>query len=166
MSQQAKAFRTLIYTLLAGPVLIGAAVYSVLNRSTAKTPFNPPLAVVAAQVVVAVVLHFVCEASYRRVQPLGLDLSEQDAPRQAFARFMASVVMRFALCEGLIIVSLVAAFVVSSGGYGVYLVGFVLGEALLLIHAYPWRRPVLKTQARLDADGRRGALAEAFGISE
>lgn len=154
----AQSARILSGALMAGLVLVGIALFSVLG-----TEDTPPLWLVVAQLGAGVGVHVLLESIGYRIRPLDRDLDDAQAELAARTAWQSSTMLRFALSEAIAIVSLVAAFVLE-GGILTYAVGAVVSLALMVVHVWPWSRPVGRVAAALEASGRRTGLREEFGV--
>ena len=145
--------RTLAAALTSAVVMFGVVAFAVLGSRD-----YPPVWLAAALGGLALVAHAAAEAFGYRAPAL----SPQDGPEAARAAgraaYQASMVLRFALCEAVAIIALVAAFAVSPSTAKTYLVGGTLSLALLLWHVWPSERSIRRVQAQLDRGGGRSEL--------
>lgn len=79
--------------------------------------------------------------------------------------FCPTPILRFAISEFVAIASIAAAFVLPDGDVLVHVGGALVSLVLMVVHVWPWARPVGKTADALEAGGRRSGLREAFGVS-
>lgn len=148
--------------------LIGSVGAILLALSFVLPPGDEALSPVAAlvQLVAALALHVVLDRIGYAVPALDRSLDVDQATGRAMVINQQRTVFRFVFAESIFIISLALAFAgVVAGGFWVVAVGAVLALALLGVHVYPWRRPVERTAERLEADGARTRLREAFGVS-
>ena len=152
--------RILVGALMAALVFIGMALLFVLPLDQA-----PPLWVPLAQLAAGAGIHLVLEAIGYRTPPLEPSLDDDAAAAQALVRYQSGMFLRFALCEAVAIASIALAFVLPTGGWVVYGVGAVVSLVLMVVHVWPWSRPVGKAADALEASGRSSRLREVFGIA-
>lgn len=160
----AMSTRTLAGTLMGSLVILGFALYFVLAGTGEGLALPEPVWLPAAQLALAAVLHGTITAVGYQVQPLRPGLSAEAAFAQARQRYQATMMVRFALGESLALASIAGAFVISEGGYVLYLVGALLSLVLLWVHVWPSQRLVSRVADLLERDGVRSGLREAFGI--
>ena len=125
----------------------------------------PPLWLVGAQVVAAVVLHLLVEATGYRTRAIHPETDPASAGAEATQAFIAGTIRRAALCESIALASVVGAFLVTSGGYAGLLTGAGISLALMAVHVWPGRGPVEKTVISLERDGGRSELRERLGLA-
>lgn len=140
-------------------VFIGLACVFVLPVDEA-----PPLWVPIAQVVAGIGVHTVLEAIGYHMDPLDPSLTGDDAAAQARASWQSSMIVRFALSESIAILSLALAFVLPEGGFLIYAGGALVALVLMVVHVWPWARPVGKLADQLESAGQASGLREAFGV--
>ena len=158
-AQFAMSMRILSSALMGALFFIAIALYFVL-----PTDEVPPLWVPAAQLLAGFSVHLLLDAVGYRTLPLDSSLSDNDAKAQSRLRFQAATTMRFAFSEAIAIASIVLAFVLVEGGFLVYAVGMVVALVLMIVHVWPWSRPVGRFADNLEAAGKPSGLREAFGI--
>jgi hypothetical protein len=156
--------RVLAGALMGALVVIAVVMYVVLG-ATEDVLAPPPLWLVAAQVVAGLAAHGFCEALGYRTRPLDPSLDADEARTVARARFQAGMILRFAVCEAIAIVSLAMAFVVGEGGWLGYVTGAAVSLVLMAVHVWPWSRPVDRVRLALERDGASSGLGEDFGLS-
>lgn len=154
--------------VLAGAV-IGSLVLTALVLGAAF-PSNerfdtPPLWLVVVQVVAAGVAHVLVEAVGYRTGALDVGTPEAEARTQSMRAFTSGTVVRLGLCESIALGSVVAAFLVDTGGYVLILTGAGISLVLLTVHAWPGDGPIAKTMINLERDGARSYLREQLGLS-
>ena len=115
--------------------------------------------------VAGVVAHGLLDAIGYRVPALAGDLTEEAAEAEARTRWQSGMILRFAISELIAIASMAAAFVLPDGDILVYAGGALVSLVLMVVHVWPWARPVGRTADALEAGGRRSGLREAFGLS-
>jgi len=146
-----------------GSVVIAAIVLGVAFPSGERFD-APPLWLVGAQVAAAVVVHLVVEAIGYRTTPLHVESTEAEARVQAMQAFNSGTVVRLGLCESIALGSVVAAFLIDSGGYLSILSGAAISLVLLAVHAWPGDGPIGKTVTSLERNGARSYLREQLGL--
>jgi len=156
----AMSARILAGSLMGALLFMGVALFYVL-----PTDGTPPLWIFLAQVVAGIAIHFFLEAIGYRVQALDPSMSDDDAAAAARVRWQSGMILRFALCEVVALASIAAAFVLEEGGFLVYAVGALVSLVLMIVHVWPWSRPVGKTAEGLESAGQPSHLREAFGLS-
>lgn len=155
------------YVVLAGAlmgalVVIPLALFFVVGSQEGALD-APPTLVLVALPLAGLLAHVLVESVGYRVQPIAPGTPEREATSQAVMRWQSSMVLRFALCEVIGIVSVALCFVVEPGGYVLVLVGCATSLVLMAGHVFPWSRPVGKVADALERDGGRSGLREAFG---
>ena len=125
---------------------------------------SPPLWLVGAQVVAALVIHLLVEAIGYRAPAIDPETDQATAASEAFRAFTSGTVLRVGLCESIALASVVAAFLVETGGYLGFLTGAVVSLVLMAVHAWPGAGPVDKTVISLERDGGRSYLRERLGL--
>jgi hypothetical protein len=144
--------------ILAGSVLgmlaaMGAVVF-VLQGSDNDPLGTPPLVIVGAFLVGGVVLHLVLETVGYRARPVPPGTPVGEATRLGVRAFQSLMFVRMALSEVSAFVALGAAFVLGPpDAVLTYAVGGAVSAVLVLVHVWPWRRPVERTRAALERDG-------------
>ncbi len=149
--------RTLAMALISAVVMFGLVAFFVLGPDG-----YPPVWVAAALGAIAVAAHVAVEAVGYRVPALSPGAQGEDAAAAGLAAYRSSMMLRFALCEAVAIIALVAAFVVEPQTAKTYLVGGTLSLALLLWHVWPSDRGIRRIEAQLDRDGGRSGLHSAL----
>jgi hypothetical protein len=155
--------RVLAAALMGAVVVIGIALFTVLSATSDVTEL-PPLWVVGAQIAAGASIHYLLEAAGYRTPAIPPGTPREEAERQAVAAFQSAMIKRFAFSELIAIASVVVAFVITEGQFLAYVSGGLVSLALMVLHVYPWVRPVARTAASLDRDGGRSHLLEAFGM--
>lgn len=151
--------RILAGSLIGALVFIGIALVTVL-----PTDETPPVWVFGAQLAAGVAVHVVLEAIGYRPQPLDPSMGDDEAAAAGRVRWQSSMVLRFALSEFVALASIAAAFVLDPGGFSVYAVGALVSLVLMVVHVWPWSRPVGRTADALESAGRPSYLREAFNL--
>ena len=100
------------------------------------------------------------EAIGYRPAPLHVETTEAEARVASVRAFTSGTVLRLALCESIAMGSVVAAFLVESGGYAALLTGALISLVLLAVHAWPGSGPIDKTVLSLERDGARSYLRD------
>lgn len=107
-----------------------------------------PLVVLAA----AVGAYSCCELVGFRTSPLEYsDRTAAEVEEDSWRRFTTSTYVRFALCEGVFLVSVAVAFVAES--FWVVLIGAVLALPLFFLEAWPGERNQRRFAAALESRG-------------
>ncbi|WP_182378525.1 hypothetical protein [Nocardioides sp. WS12] len=158
-TQFAMSTRVLSGTLMGALVFIGLACFFVLPLDE-----TPPLWVPLAQLAAGIATHALLEAMGYHTLPLDPSLTSDDAAAQARAQWQSSMILRFALCESIAILSLALAFVLPEGGFLIYAGGALVALVLMVVHVWPWARPVRKFADTLESAGQASGLREAFGV--
>lgn len=154
--------RILTFALCGSPIVIGVAISFVLGAEDDAFTVLP--VVLLVQLVAALMVHGVVELVGYRLAPFDRRTTPADARAQLVRRLQPSVIVRFALCESVLIVSLAVAFIVEEGGFVVALTGIVLSEILFAVHVILWRRPLTKMVNALEAGGAYSGLREPLGL--
>lgn len=158
--QFVQSLKVLAGALMAAPVVIAVAIYfTIMPGPTVSEGMAPGLAalIVAA---LAVAAHIGATVAEKRIEPLPIATPAEEVGNKSFARLQTSTVLAFALCDVPLIAAIALTFI--TGSYSVFLVGFVLGEALLAYHVWPSRSRLMRVEERLDASGVRSRLTERF----
>ena len=124
----------------------------------------PPLWLVGAQVAAAVVVHLLVESIGYRTAAIHPETGEAESAVEATRAFTAGTLLRVAMCESIALASIVAAFLVDSGGYLGFLTGAAISLALMAVHAWPGSGPIDKTVISLEREGGRSYLRERLGL--
>lgn len=111
-----------------------------------------PLLIVA----LAAGAYALCELVGFRADPLPPGGRPADLEKQSWQRFASSTFVRFAVCEGVFLVSIAIAFVVSS--YWIVLIGAVLALPLVAWEAWPGVRNQQRFAAALESGGHPSYL--------
>jgi hypothetical protein len=145
--------RTLAVGLISAVVMLGVVAFAVLDSTD-----YPPVWLAAALGLLAVLAHAVAQTFGYRAPAL----SPADPPEQARAAgraaYQGALMVRFAVCEAVAVVALVAAFAVQPSTAKTYLVGGTLSLLLLLWHVWPSERTISRVEAQLDRDGGHSDL--------
>lgn len=152
--------RILAASLMGALVVMGVALSVVLPPEG-----SPSIVVLLAQLVAGVLVHLLLEAIGYRTPPLATDLTDEEAAAQARTRWQSGMILRSAVSELIAIASIAAAFVLPDGDIVVYLGGALVSLALMVVHVWPWARPVGRTAEALEAGGKRSGLREALGVT-
>lgn len=159
---EARPFRLLAGALMSALVVIFLAIALVMGETGGG---QPPVLALAAVLVLGGMQAAMVEVAGYRLPPLSRSTAPGEATTAtALHRFRDAMVLRFALSEAVAIVSIAAAFVVDSGGLLVVGLGCAISLVLLAVHVWPWRRPVERSAAALEAEGARSGLREVFGL--
>lgn len=157
--------RLLVGAMMGALVFFGVAVMLVLGPEGGLD--DPPPWILTGLLLLGGVLHVVIELYGYRVST-----AQQALPTTAQV-FQAMTIIRAALAESVAIAALGLAFVVEQGGVLIYLLGAVLGLALLGWHAFPWKRPIRRTADALrvadvsnDLEAELGLPPRRAGIEE
>ncbi|WP_406831461.1 hypothetical protein ABEG17_01365 [Pedococcus sp. KACC 23699] len=122
----------------------------------------PPVWVPVALGVMAVAVHLLVESVGYRVPAVAPVTTDADAASTGRAAFQTSMMLRFALCESVALVALVAAFAVEPHTAMTYVVGGTLSLLLMLWHVWPSERLVRRVEQQLDRDGGRSRLHDVM----
>jgi hypothetical protein len=160
----AQTTRILAGGLMGALVVMAIALYVVLSATT-DIAASPPLWLVGAQVAAGLSVHYLNEAAGYRTTAIAPGTAREEAAAQARLAFQSAMIRRFAFSEVIAIASIAAAFIVTSGGFLGYVSGALVSLALMVVHVWPWARPVARTAASLERDGGRSYLLEEFGFS-
>lgn len=148
--------RVLVGAMMGALVFIGIALFFVLAPEEREP--GPPVVVLLGVVLLAVVLFVLIETLGYRVP------KDPNAVTSPATAFQAMTLLRAALGESVAIVSVALAFLVTSGGLIVYLLGAVLGLGLLAWHAFPWSRPIRRSSEALRRAGVTPDLESVLGL--
>lgn len=156
-------YKILAGALMSALVVIAFALWFILSPAGGVL-VAPPLTVLGAQVLAGILVASFCESFGYRLQPIAPGTPRKEASTQALARWQTGMMLRFAASEVMAIGSLAAAFAIPKGGFVAYVVGALIGGILIAVHAFPWARPVNKTQEALERAGGQSYLRELFGL--
>lgn len=141
------------------PICVGIAAYvSLPQRDEA-----PPYWAFVAPLLLGMGVHGLCRVLGYRPDALRPGIPAEAEPARSREGWMGRFVLRLALCDALVLAGLAAAFVVTEAGFWVYAGFAAVGELLLLVHGWPWRRTVERVAEALERDGVRSSLREQFG---
>lgn len=149
--------RTLVGSLIGGLVLFGVVAYFAVGAEG-----YPPTWAAAALGVLAVVAHLTVEAVGYRTPAVAPSATPEEAADAALAAYRSTLMLRFAVCEAVAIIALVATFVLEPQTAMTYLVGGTFSVLLLLWHAWPSERITRRLEQQLDRDGGRCGLSSAL----
>ena len=155
--------RILAGALMGALLVIGVALYLVLS-ATSDVGELPPLWVVGAQIAAGGSMHYLLEATGYRTSAVPAGTPREDAEPRALVAFQSALIRRFAFSEFIAMASVVVAFVIHQGQFLAYVSGAFVSLALMIVHVFPWTRPIARTAASLDRDGGRSYLLEALGL--
>lgn len=122
----------------------------------------PPVAVAAGLGALAVVVHLTVGLVGYQAVPVLPEATPRVAVDSSVAAFQSGTVLRFALCESVAIIALVASFVVDPHTAMTYLVGMTLSLVLMAWHVWPSERLVARVERSLDRAGGRSRLTETL----
>lgn len=148
--------------VLAGTLIGALVVLAVVMAPVLGLEGYPPVWVPAALGALAVAVHLLVQAVGYRVPAIAPATPESDAAAAGRAAYQTSMVLRFALCESVAMVALVAAFVVEPRTAMTYVVGGTLSLLLMAWHVWPSERLVRRVEQELDRDGGRSRLWDAL----
>jgi hypothetical protein len=144
-------------------VMMGVLSYSLL--ASGETLSAPPWWLVGAQLGAGLVVHLACEAIGYRVPAVPPGTPEPEGTRIGVAAYQSRAILRIALSEAIAVASLAGAFAIGgAGAWSVYLVGAGVSMILLVVHGWPWSRPVDRIETALERAGARVGLREALGL--
>lgn len=149
--------RMLVGSLMGGLVLFGVVAFMAVGADG-----YPPTWAAAGIGALAVAAHLVVEAVGYRVPAIAPDTTGEAAAAAGLAAYRTSLMLRFAVCEAVAIISLAATFVLEPQTAMTYLVGATFSLALLAWHAWPSERTTRRLEQQLDRDGGRSGLADAL----
>ncbi|WP_110183035.1 hypothetical protein [Nocardioides solisilvae] len=163
----AQTYRILTGSLLGAPVLIGLVLLFVGGTDPGEegswlTATPDPL-FAGVLVVGGAALFALLPVMGYRLQPLEPGTEPEAARRAAQGRFQAASMLRFALAEAPVLVGIALAFV--DGTYLLFLLGAVIGLALMVLHVWPSRRVVERSAEPLEARGVDSGLRAEFGYA-
>lgn len=156
--------------ILAGSVLgtlaaMGIVVF-VVQGPDSDPLGGPPVWLLVAQLVGGLVMHVAIEAIGYRARPVEAGTPVEEAARLGLGAFRSLLMVRMALSELVAIASLAVAFAIGppDGVLG-YLTGAGVSTVLMLVHVWPWQRPIERTRAALERDGAIVPLPGTPGAS-
>ena len=146
-----------------GSLVISAIVLSVAFSSGERFD-APPLWLVGAQLAAAVVVHLEVGVFGYRTPPLHVETTETEARQLSARAFNSGTVLRLGLCESVALGSVLAGFLIESGGYVAIQSGAAISLVLMAVHAWPSDGPIDRTATSLERDGARSYLREQLGL--
>lgn len=162
-NQRYARLRTLAWTLISGPVLFAVVIYFLVGLDDGGMD-SPAVWVLIVQVALAATLYFAVEAIGFQTDPAKPG-DPQEVANTSFMTFQTALVLRFALCESLTIISIALAFVVTPYTFLTYALGGLLSVVLMLLFVLPNERSVRRIQSALERDGSPSYLREALGLN-
>jgi hypothetical protein len=144
--------------ILAGTLMGALVLLAVVLAPALGLEGYPPVWVPTALGVLAVVVHLLVEAVGYRVPGIAAGTPEADAAATGRTAFQTSMILRFALCESVALVAMVAAFVVEPRTGMTYVVGGTLSLLLMAWHVWPSERLVRRVEQQLDRAGGTSRL--------
>ena len=155
------SLRILVGALLSAAVVVVAAM--AIPLGTVDGAFEPtPL--IAVPVVLALGSALVCETVGYRHPAIAPGTAKDQAMRQATAAYSTGTLLRFALSEVVLVLTLALGFVLPTGGYLALLVAAPITMALVWFECWPRERPIARSQASLERDGGVSHLRAAYGL--
>jgi hypothetical protein len=151
-----QSLRVLGYSLVAAPLVILVAMYSILGSE--EHAFSPPLWALLAPIALAFGSATLVGAIGYRTEAMAPGTPREDLASLALPRFQSLMILRMAFTEVVAIISIALAFVVPQGGFAVILLGVVLAEALMWWHVVPSQSQVRRVQQSLEARGAQVPL--------
>ena len=149
--------RTLVGAVMGGLVMFGVVAFLAVGADG-----YPPTWAAAGLGVIAVMAHVTVESVGYRVPAVAPGTPPHDAAAAGLAAYRSTLILRFALCEAVAIIALVAMFLLEPQTAMTYLVGGMFALALLAWHAWPSERTTRRIEQGLDRDGGRSGLADAL----
>ena len=125
---------------------------------------TPPLWLVAVQLVAGAGVHVLLDAVGYRTRAVPPATPAEEAQRAGVAAYTQRAVLRLALSELVGLLSLAYVFGFGADEWLGYLTGAAVSIVLVLVHVWPWARPVDRTRASLEREGAQVPLREAFGL--
>jgi F0F1-type ATP synthase membrane subunit c/vacuolar-type H+-ATPase subunit K len=150
-----KSTRILVSTLGSALVFFGIVLYLEIPGSG-----YPPIWVPWTLGALAVISHLLSRTLGFRVRPIPASTLPSDAMPAALAAFQSSLILRFALSEGIAIIAMVLSFVLAT--WMTYLIGGVLALILFVVNVWPSTANISKVQQQLDREGGQSYLADAL----
>lgn len=155
--------RVLAASTIGTLVVLGVVSYVVLAPDPGDLA-APPWWLLVAQALAGVALHLLLDAVGYRTPAVRPGTPPEEAQRAGVAAYTSRTVVRLALSETVALVSLALAFAGDAEDWPGYVTGALVSVALLVVHVWPWSRPVDRTRASLERDGARVPLREAFRL--
>lgn len=158
----ARVYRILSTAMTSAAVLVGLVGTIAIARI--NRPVDRPW-LVAVPFLLALALHLLAERIGYRVRALEPTSLPPARTRSSQMAWQSTAILRLAITESLGIIGLAFAFVLSHGQLVMLWTSVALSLGLMLFHGQPWRRPVLKVTAGLEAGGATSSLPEMFGVA-
>lgn len=159
-----RQLRMLALMLMGALLVIGVALWIALS-ATEDIGALPPMWLLLAQIALGLSVHFFVQAGGYRVRPTPPGTAREEAAVTSRLAFQSSLVRRFAFCEIIAILSVVAAFVVEEGGFLGYVSGALVSLALMAVHVWPTGDTVERVKASLEREGGTSYLREALDLA-
>lgn len=157
--------QTFAITLIGAPAFFVIALSQLFATAEGGLLVTPPLWLPGAYAAYAVAAHLIVEHLTYRATPIPATLAREEAEPLALSRYKTAMATRFLILDTIIPVALAAAMLVGKGGFLAFLVAVLLATPLMVLHVYPNRRTVTKTEAALDRDGGASHLSELLGLA-
>jgi hypothetical protein len=169
MSAQLLSMRIVALAQMMSLLFFALALWFVIGADTGTTlpgeptgTSAPPLWGVLVPVVVGVgSLGLISVAGYR-APALAPGTPADEGVRTGLGAVRTGQMLRFALAEAAVIVSIAAAFVVEQGGYLVFLLGAAISLVLSVLHVWPRDAQITRVQEQLESAGARAPLLETL----
>ncbi|HSV41513.1 MAG TPA: hypothetical protein VLI04_22305 [Nocardioidaceae bacterium] len=155
-----QTFRTLAWSLMGALVVLGAALVFVYDGRLGE---EPELWTGAVVVIAAVVLLTLIGAVGYRTAAIVAGTPEEQARTTSLRAFQTALILRFALCEPIVLIALVLGFVTDQGGFLLYVVGVAVAAPGMYVHVLPSERAVARIQESLEREGGLSYLRQALG---
>lgn len=159
----AQTLRILTASLLGAPVIIGLVLAFVGSSDSDENwlTATPDPVFAGILLVAGVALFALVPAIGYKLEPIAPGTGPEDARRVAQGRFQAATILRFAVAEAPVLIGIVLAFL--DGSYLLYVIGAVVGLALMFLHVWPSRKVVERSAELLEAKGVDSGLRAEFG---
>lgn len=154
-----QSYRVLVLALMGAPLLIGLVLYFLIGGSIFD-PWTPNVPIMAAFLLVEATVALVGSMMFNMTP--ALKPGDDGTSADSFMAFQTNSILRFALTEVPLIMALAAAFILTSGGYLLYLMVMVLTEFILLLNVYPTRHNLLRFEAAQEREGGQSNFADCW----
>jgi hypothetical protein len=160
------AARRLTLALAGGVVLIAVALGLAVSDDSARPGQTLPIWPYVVIVAFAALIALVVQLYGYRVPTLPAGLPAEEARERGLQAFTQSMVIRFALCESVALVSIALTFVASPRSVQTYYLGGAAALILMAYHVWPGQQVVGRVQQGLDREGGHSDLVTALTGSE
>jgi hypothetical protein len=155
------SLRITVAVVMGAPWIICLAMWFVLSGSLGD---ELPWTYLAAVLLIGVLVGLLIWLVGYRATALPTGMPPAVAAGRARSAYLVTVLLRLALAEIPLVVSMALAFLPPTGGFWVVLLGAVITLGLTLIHVWPTQRSVDRVSDSLERSGTRSHLRESLAL--